>query len=101
MDQCKKKTNGEKDNQELYYRYRSPDIIRTAEAARFRWAGHLQIIGNNEMPRRTVDSNLEGSRRVENKEQSGTVPALAVIGLIRTTEASRFRWPGNLQTNGK
>jgi hypothetical protein len=49
------------------------------------------------MPRRTVDSKLERSRRVENKEQSGTVPALAVIGLIRTAEAERFRWAGHLQ----
>lgn len=35
------------------------------------------------MPRRTVDSKLDRSRRVENKEESGTVPTLAVIGLYQ------------------
>jgi hypothetical protein len=36
-----------------------------------------------------MDSKFEGSRRVENKEQSGTVPDLAVTGLYRKHLSSK------------
>jgi hypothetical protein len=42
----------------------STDIIRTIKAARLRWAEHPQRMGNNEIPRRIMDSKFEGSRRV-------------------------------------
>jgi hypothetical protein len=61
----------------------------TVSGHRFRWAWHLQIIGNNEMPLRTMDYKFEGSRRMENKEQTGTFSDLAVTGLYRKQLSSK------------
>jgi hypothetical protein len=41
------------------------------------------------MPVIIMNSKFEGSRRVENKEQSGTVPDLAVTGLYQKHLSSK------------
>jgi hypothetical protein len=48
----------------MYHFYRSPDIIRTIKAVRLPSAGPAQKMNNNKIPRRMMDSKLEGSRKV-------------------------------------
>lgn len=42
----------------------SLDLIRTIKGARFQWKRHVPRMGNNEIPRRIINSKLEESRTV-------------------------------------
>jgi hypothetical protein len=48
-------------NYELYQLYKTPNITRVIKITRLRWAGHLQMISDNEIPRKLWNVN----RRVE------------------------------------
>jgi hypothetical protein len=39
-------------------------FIRMIKAAKLRWGGHLQRMGNNKISRRIVDSKLEWCKRM-------------------------------------
>jgi hypothetical protein len=52
----------------MYQLCRSPNVNRPIQAATLRWAGHVQGIDKNEIPRRTLETKLEESRRVRRRK---------------------------------
>jgi hypothetical protein len=51
-------------NHELYQLYKTPNITRVIKITRLRWAGHLQRMSDNEIPRRIMECKPEGRSSV-------------------------------------
>ena len=46
-------------NFELYQLYKSPDVVTSVKISRLRWLGHVQRMGELDIPKRIMESKFE------------------------------------------